>query len=65
MKFIYLPFSCRRIPDGFQPVEAYSNGRSIVVPLVSVVEEDNHNCDVNGCGSFNHVRQFIVKEKEV
>ena len=62
MKLIYLPFDCKRIPDGFCPIEAYSDGAAVIVLLASVDEEDNHDCDVNGCGTLNHVMRFPLKE---
>ena len=62
MKLIYLPFDCKRVPDGFRPIEAYSNGLTVVVMLAAVAEKDNHDCDANGCGTLNHVMKFPLKE---
>ena len=39
-------------PAGYEPVQAYTNGKEIVV--IGQPEHDDHNCDAMGCGQ-NHV----------
>jgi len=50
------------MPEEFKPIEAYSDGVTIKIPLREVSEEDMHNCDANGCSSISHVRSFDLKE---
>lgn len=61
MKLIYLPFDCVWLPHEFRPIEAYSNGNEIVIPI-GISEEERHSCDVNGCSSLSHVRRFKLEE---
>ena len=61
MKYNYLPFECKRIPDGYRPVEAYlsPDGKSITVPCEPEDDDgDRHNCDAEGCGTMSHVKTF-------
>ena len=50
----------KRVPEGYEPVEAYRKGDRLVVigePL-DTGDCDNphaHNCDEMGCGSWSHV----------
>lgn len=44
------------IPDGYEPIEAWTNGTEIVVlgapPEEGTPEADEHNCDAMGCSAF-------------
>jgi hypothetical protein len=42
------------VPAGWTRVEAYTDGRRLVV-LGEPEEGEAHNCDAMGCGSFSHV----------
>lgn len=57
-----LPGPLDRVPKGFAPVEAFADGKNIVIlgePDESdELTESSHNCDAMGCGSMDHV---IVK----
>lgn len=44
------------VPNGYEPIEAWTNGKEIVVlgapPEEGTPEADDHNCDAMGCSSF-------------
>lgn len=45
-----------RIPAGFHPIDAYTNGYVIIV--IGELQHSSslwHNCDEMGCGSLDHV----------
>lgn len=48
------------VPDGWWPVEAWTDGAQIVIvgrPSLdeNIPEDQQHDCDLMGCGSFSHV----------
>ena len=54
------------IPAGYRKIEAYTNGRMIVVPEqkswpITNDPEDGHNCDVMGCGQEHIVARIEVQ----
>lgn len=44
-----------RLPKGFFKLDAYTDGNQIVLCGPLAMEDEEHNCDQMGCGSFNHV----------
>ena len=48
----------RNPPDGWHPIEAYTNGREIVIlgtpPITRTGEEHKHNCQEMGC-DLSHI----------
>lgn len=54
-----LPGPLDRVPKGYQPMEAYTNGKEIVVlgepDDGDDLTESSHNCDAMGCSSVDHV----------
>ena len=53
-----------RVPEGYQLIRAYSNGKMVVVELdVNDLKEDDHNCDWEGCSSISHVFSFSPEQK--
>lgn len=46
-----------RIPDGWDLLTAYTDGKEVIVmdDACLVDDDENHNCDFMGCGSLDHV----------
>lgn len=65
MNYVYLPFDVNRVPDGYRPVEAYEKDDVVIVPICDISEgqEHLHDCDVEGCGTLDHVVRFSLKNK--
>lgn len=60
MKLINLPIPVDdRVPDGYRLIVAYASESDIVIPI-EPEEEENHNCDVEGCGTLEHVKRFSL-----
>jgi len=54
-----------RVPEGYHKIEAYAKGDDVVVPIYGIPpeQEDLHDCDVEGCGTLDHVIRFNVQRK--
>ena len=64
MKLTALPLPVGEdVPDGYCFVEAYTNGKEIVIPG-EPDEDDNHDCDLMGCSTFGHVAYRIQLKTE-
>ena len=52
------------IPPGYFRVEAYSNGREVVVMGMPHADDESHNCDAMGCSSvgLHVVYRFPIPE---
>ena len=65
MKFNVIPIEVRRVPKGYQLIEAYANGNTVVIPIDHIPSSKAalHNCDLEGCGCLTHVVRFSVEDK--
>jgi hypothetical protein len=65
MKFIELPLPVDDLtPEGFKLVVAYAKGSKVFLPIYEMSEnEEYHNCDWEGCGTFSHVASFDAEQK--
>ena len=54
-----------RVPDGHFLILAYSDGKSIIVPMnpCDLINADDHNCDWEGCSSVSHVFRCSPEQK--
>ncbi len=50
-------------PEGYEPVVAYAKGDKVLVLIDDLDEDDNHNCDWEGCSSIEHGVWFSVALK--
>lgn len=48
-------FGGDRVPAGYEPIEAYTNGEVIVVLGEPAHDDESHDCDFLGCATFSHV----------
>lgn len=48
-------FGGDRVPQGYSPIEAYTNGEVIVILGEPPHDDESHDCDFLGCGTFSHV----------
>lgn len=44
-----------RVPAGYQRVDAYSDGKVLILLGSPDSNDESHNCDEMGCGSMDHV----------
>ena len=53
-----------RVPDGYELIEAYAKGDTVVIPIEpNGLDEDDHNCDWEGCTTLSHVLSISPQQK--
>lgn len=46
-------------PKGFRKIETYTDGKTLIALEWPEEDDENHNCDAMGCGSFSHVKYRV------
>jgi hypothetical protein len=64
-RYVVLPIPVDdTVPEGYQLILAYAKGDEVVIPMdLCDLDEDNHNCDWEGCTSLSHVLRISPQQK--
>lgn len=64
-RYITLPIPVdERVPEGYSLILAYAKDDEVVIPMdVEGLDEDQHNCDWEGCSSIQHVLRMSPQQK--
>lgn len=63
--FTYLPLPVDdKVPEGYRLIVAYAKNDMVVIPVEpTVLPDDQHNCDWEGCCTLSHVVRFSISHK--
>lgn len=64
-RYIVLPIPVdERTPEGYVLIVAYAKDDTVVIPMeLNGLQEEDHNCDWEGCTTLNHVLRISPQQK--